>query len=150
MHKFGVHNEYFGDTVTNKLGTGDGKTEVSTIVYPDEERIGFMISYGTGTGCIGTFVDHNRRPVEECVNDENRETLLIIDFINPDSVDAFIVQLQDVKSKLVKMQQNDADKWDNRELGADEEFVKLASDEEHKSLKAALGKDESDETKATE
>lgn len=37
---------------------------------------------------------------------------------------------------------SDADEWDNRELGADEEFVQVASDDEIKAFMNAIGKSE--------
>lgn len=94
--KYGISTEIIDDVEIQSLTTGDGKTGFIARIYENNEHPpGLIINYDNeGTHSVGDFTDLTNTPVTF------GKSLLLINFTNPDSVDAMIDRLLSIKLAL--------------------------------------------------
>ncbi|MGL5328189.1 MAG: hypothetical protein ACRDD7_02895 [Peptostreptococcaceae bacterium] len=95
---FGLRQDIHGGRKVSTLKTGDGKTCFLTMSYECKEKASLLIGYGMGTGVGNT--DTFDPPLDMDADIERINPVLIVEFINPDSIDAMIDQLKNVKDTL--------------------------------------------------
>ncbi len=93
--KYGFFTEEYPDGSKQRtLMTGDGKSTFTDVLYEDG-TVGIGIAYGFGEG-LNTTTEF-----EEGTKTTELDIDLVVRFENPDSIDAMIRTLNDVKSKLL-------------------------------------------------
>lgn len=97
--QYGFFTEKYNDNFSiETLGTGDGKSQFTDMVY-DDSTAAIAIGYGIGEG-LNTTTKHNK------VADESMLIQWQVKFECQESVDAMIKCLLDVKNHLAKTNQH--------------------------------------------
>lgn len=93
---YGFYKEtYEGGHSISVLQTGDGYTSFNTIYGNDPKYVGIGFSYGNGDGNIGKLVTF-----QDGTTVTDRECKWLIKFDNKASIDALIVQLEELKTVI--------------------------------------------------